>query len=78
MGDIKTYRATVATWEVTLLLVSPINDQDLPTTPDNAYVVRHLFQRLAETVPVGLIIQCLVFTHLRFLKLVVLNLDSIA
>ena len=30
MGHIKTYRATVATCEVTLVLVSPINDQELP------------------------------------------------
>ena len=29
MGDIKTYRATVATWGVTLVLVSPINDQEV-------------------------------------------------
>ena len=31
MGDIKTYRARVATCEVTLVLVSPINDQELLT-----------------------------------------------
>ena len=49
MGDIKTYRARVATWEVTLVLVSRINDQDLLLTArqDTAHVVR---QRVVETV----------------------------
>ena len=54
MGHIKTYRATLATCEVTLVLVSPINDQELPARQTLMSVVPHLFQTVAETVGVGL------------------------